>query len=69
MADADHGIDLNLAMAEFIADLTAEELENCFGNWCEHCGGSGETECYCGGDFCICDNYGVAVCPYCEGGP
>lgn len=34
---------------------------------CPNCMGSGEVNCYCGGDLCICDNYGDAPCPVCHG--
>lgn len=30
------------------------------------CGGTGYLNCYCGGDFCICGNFGEAECPGCE---
>ena len=36
--------------------------------WCETCSGMGEVNCYCGGDLCICENYGSAPCPDCGGG-
>lgn len=26
------------------------------------CGGSGELNCYCGGDFCVCHHHGEAQC-------
>lgn len=34
---------------------------------CPHCMGSGEVPCHCGGDLCICENYGDAPCPVCFG--
>lgn len=34
---------------------------------CPHCDGGGEVPCYCGGDFCICDNYGYETCRVCGG--
>ena len=36
--------------------------------WCSHCQNTGSVECYCGGDLCICDNYGEEPCPFCDGG-
>lgn len=30
------------------------------------CGGSGQLDCYCGGDFCVCHNHGAADCPGCD---
>lgn len=35
--------------------------------WCDRCQGSGIAECYCGGDFCICTNYGETECRRCDG--
>ena len=34
---------------------------------CPRCNGDGEINCYCAGDFCICDNHGEAPCPLCHG--
>jgi RecJ-like exonuclease len=34
---------------------------------CPHCQGSGEVNCLCGGDFCVCENYGEKDCPVCHG--
>lgn len=36
-------------------------------SWCEHCHNTGSLDCYCGGDLCVCENYGEYPCPYCEG--
>jgi hypothetical protein len=30
------------------------------------CGGTGSLNCYCGGDFCACENQGEVPCPGCE---
>lgn len=30
------------------------------------CGGTGEVNCFCGGDLCVCHNHGAAACPGCE---
>lgn len=35
--------------------------------WCETCQNMGTVECLCGGDLCICENYGEAPCPKCGG--
>jgi len=35
--------------------------------WCESCNGMGTNQCLCGGDLCICDNYGEYDCPRCDG--
>jgi len=32
----------------------------------ESCGGSGELNCYCGGDFCVCHHHGSTECDGCE---
>jgi len=43
---------------------TCEEL---FADDCsEGCGGSGQLDCYCGGDFCVCHNHGSVDCPGCD---
>lgn len=34
---------------------------------CPHCSGFGSVECHCGGDLCVCDNYGEEMCPVCFG--
>lgn len=34
---------------------------------CPRCSGYGEVTCRCGGDLCVCDNYGSAECPICFG--
>lgn len=38
-------------------------------DWCQcpKCSGYGEVECHCGGDLCVCTNYGQAMCPVCCG--
>ena len=34
---------------------------------CPRCSGSGHIDCHCGGDLCVCDNYGERDCPLCWG--
>lgn len=34
---------------------------------CPRCSGWGEIDCHCGGDLCVCQNYGCAPCPLCHG--
>lgn len=34
---------------------------------CPRCTGWGEIDCHFGGDLCVCDNYGQAMCPMCGG--
>ena len=33
--------------------------------YCDRCGNTGELDCHCGGDLCVCTNYGTKPCPYC----
>lgn len=32
---------------------------------CKHCEGWGYTDCFCGGDFCVCSYNGEITCYYC----
>ena len=34
---------------------------------CPKCMGQCSVDCYCGGDLCVCDNYGEMDCPLCHG--
>lgn len=34
---------------------------------CPRCMGDGSVSCHCGGDLCVCDNYGERDCPVCFG--
>lgn len=34
---------------------------------CPKCDGWGHIECDCGGDLCVCTNYGERTCPVCGG--
>ena len=34
--------------------------------WCDLCHNTGEVDCYCGGDLCICMNHGTKPCPACD---
>jgi len=34
---------------------------------CPRCSGWGHIDCHCGGDLCVCDNYGERDCPLCHG--
>lgn len=36
--------------------------------YCATCNNTGEVDCYCGGDLCVCENGGVEPCPDCDGG-
>ncbi len=33
---------------------------------CPNCMGDGSVNCYCGGDLCVCLNYGERDCPTCH---
>lgn len=34
---------------------------------CPRCMGDRTVDCHCGGDLCICENYGERDCPTCDG--
>lgn len=34
---------------------------------CPRCMGDRTVDCHCGGDLCVCDNYGERDCPLCHG--
>lgn len=34
---------------------------------CPKCMGQGSVNCHCGGDLCVCENYGERDCPVCHG--
>lgn len=34
--------------------------------WCDTCQGLGSVDCLCGGDLCVCLNYGERPCPDCD---
>lgn len=34
---------------------------------CPRCQGDGSIDCHCGGDLCVCLNYGERDCPTCGG--
>ena len=36
--------------------------------WCDACQNTGWTEFFCGGELCICTNYGARECDECQGG-
>lgn len=33
--------------------------------YCFTCSNTGYVNCYCGGDLCVCSNYGEKPCPAC----
>lgn len=34
---------------------------------CPRCDGHQTVNCHCGGDLCVCENYGEKPCPFCGG--
>lgn len=44
-----------------------EEYDDRDGVICPRCMGDGSVDCHCGGDLCICENYGERDCPVCHG--
>lgn len=36
------------------------------GLYCDRCQNTGEVNCYCGGDLCVCGRQEIA-CPRCDG--
>lgn len=34
-------------------------------SWCDACQNTGELDCHCGGDLCVCENNGTYRCPRC----
>lgn len=36
-------------------------------HYCFHCNNTGYVDCHCGGDLCVCLNYGERECPACGG--
>jgi hypothetical protein len=36
--------------------------------YCEECYNTGELDCHCGGDNCVCMNNGTYPCTHCDGG-
>jgi hypothetical protein len=45
-----------------IPDFDDEEMVTC-----PRCMGLGSIDCHCGGDLCVCENYGERPCPTCHG--
>lgn len=35
--------------------------------YCDTCNNTGEVDCHCGGDLCVC-GAGIEPCPKCDGG-
>lgn len=48
------------------AELAAYDDYDDRDDYCGHCGNTGELDCYCGGDLCVCENNGTYPCPYCQ---
>lgn len=47
--------------ATYEDDYDDEDARFCF-----TCQNAGVVNCYCGGDFCVCDNHGEMPCPKCD---
>lgn len=37
------------------------------GEYCDRCNNTGEVDCHCGGDLCVCGRQEL-ICPRCGGG-
>ncbi|WP_298699198.1 hypothetical protein [uncultured Brevundimonas sp.] len=46
----------------------SDDWDDDHGVICPHCMGDGSVDCNCGGDLCVCENYGERDCPLCFGG-
>ena len=46
-------------------DIYPDEYDE--GCTCPKCDGWGDIDCNCGGDLCVCTNYGERTCPVCGG--
>ncbi len=49
------------AITDAIDDYEDDGLEK----WCDECHNTGEIDCHCGGDLCVCRNNGSMPCPKC----
>lgn len=49
----------------FYCDDDIDNFEE--GCMCPRCSGMGTISCHCGGDLCVCLNYGERDCPLCRG--
>lgn len=53
------------------ANFPEDEIDDDGGDerpYCCCCNNTGTVDCLCGGDFCVCDNYGEKPCPKCGRG-
>lgn len=50
-----------------MTDFDPDDYLNDADATCPRCDGWGHIDCHCGGDLCVCDNYGDAPCPLCHG--
>ena len=48
-------------------DLDPFDDDHDDGTQCPRCCGSRTVDCHCGGDLCVCENYGEMDCPMCFG--
>lgn len=61
-----------LVNRERVVDLDRQQFEHGHADdddgapeWCETCNNMGTIDCHCGGDLCVCFNYGEMPCPDC----
>jgi len=50
-----------------MSDFTEDYDDDRDGIPCPRCQGGGTVDCHCGGDLCVCLNYGERDCPTCYG--
>ncbi|QIF82488.1 hypothetical protein [Brevundimonas sp. 'scallop'] len=50
-----------------MSDGDEYEYDDRDGITCPRCQGDGTVDCHCGGDLCVCENYGERDCPVCGG--
>ena len=54
------------ACREQIEDHLSGEPDEADDEYCDHCKNTGEIDCYCGGDLCVCENNGTYPCQHCS---
>lgn len=66
MTAGDVGSDYCEACRDVIEDHLSGEPDEAGDEYCEHCHNTGELDCHCGGDLCVCSNNGTYPCPHCQ---
>lgn len=54
-----------LPLCEEPVDVWDYDEDDCAEEWCATCHNTGEIDCHCGGDLCVCRNNGSYPCPDC----